>query len=420
MATFADLGLSDRLLTAIEQKGYKEPSPVQELAIPLVLADKNDLIVQARTGTGKTAAFGLPMMDTIDATGTVKAIILTPTRELAVQITEELHSFNKGKKLAITTVYGGQSISVQEKALRKGCDIIVGTPGRVIDFVKKGKLVISDIKYAVLDEADEMLNMGFIEDVEFILSHTPKEKRMLMFSATMPSRLKAIAEKFMQNVHTVKAVSGELTTDLVTQRAYQVNAKDRQQALDRLICMEKEFYGIIFTQTRIDAEHVSARLNDKGYSVEFLHGDIPQKSRENILQSFKQKRTRILVATDVAARGIDVNDLTHVVNYSVPESPEAYVHRIGRTGRAGESGHSISFACEEYAINLPAIETYIEHGIPQSKYDSDALLDDLPAPIRLQRTPRQGGRRNNQRQGQGQGQSRQRNNRRRPPQNKPA
>ena len=361
--TFADLGLSSKVLTAIEKRGYKFPSPVQELAIPEVLKDENDFIVQAKTGTGKTAAFGLPIINQIKAgSGNIKAMILTPTRELAVQVSAELSSFSRDLK--VVTVYGGQPIRDQKRSLAKGCDIVVGTPGRVIDFLSKDSLRIDNLDFLVLDEADEMLNMGFIEDVETILSYTPTEKRMLMFSATMPPRLASIAERFMKNVKSIKVQSKEMTTNLVDQRAYIVKDRDRFEALDRLICMEKEFYGIIFTQTKIDAERVSAKLDEKGYAVEFLHGDIPQKSREELLKSFKQQKIRILVATDVAARGIDVNNLTHVVNFSVPESPEAYVHRIGRTGRAGKSGNAITLVVPSEKNRLERVRKRTKAAIP--------------------------------------------------------
>ena len=364
--TFQDLGLSNKVLNAIEKRGYKYPSPVQELAIPTMLKDENDLIVQAKTGTGKTAAFGLPIINQIKGgSGRIKAMILAPTRELAVQVSTELSSF--AKDLKIVTVYGGQPIRDQKRALAKGCDIVVGTPGRVIDFLSKDSLVVDGLDYVVLDEADEMLNMGFIEDVETILSYTPEDKRMLMFSATMPPRLASIAERFMKNVKNIKVQAKEMTTNLVEQRAYTVKDRDRFEALDRLICMEKEFYGIIFTQTKIDAERVSGKLFEKGYAVDFLHGDIPQKLRENLLSDFKDQKLRILVATDVAARGIDVNDLTHVVNFSVPESPEAYVHRIGRTGRAGKKGTAITLVVPTEKNRLERVRKRTKAAIPFCK-----------------------------------------------------
>jgi ATP-dependent RNA helicase DeaD len=341
---FAELGLSEKSLLAISKKGFEEPSPIQKLTIPLFLKNEIDIVGQAQTGTGKTAAFGLPILDLIqENSGKVQAMILAPTRELAVQVAEEMNSYRGGRNIGILPIYGGQSYDQQLRRLRKGVEIVVGTPGRVIDHLNRGTLKLNELKFMVLDEADEMLNMGFIDDVELILSKTPEEKRFLLFSATMPKRIIQLAGKFMSNYEVVKVQSKQLTVDLTDQIYFEVRSSDKFEALCRIIDVEEEFYALVFCRTRLKVDHLASALRDRGYDAAALHGEISQAQRERILDQFKRKRISILVATDVAARGIDIVELTHVLNYSIPQDPESYVHRIGRTGRAGKQGTAITF-----------------------------------------------------------------------------
>ncbi len=342
---FAALGLSEKTIKALAKKGFEEPSPIQALTIPVLLKGEKDVVGQAQTGTGKTAAFGLPILEMIDkSNGNVRAIVLAPTRELAIQVAEEINSFANGRKLKIVPVYGGQSIELQIRQLKKGVDIVVGTPGRVQDLIDRKVLKLDKLEYFILDEADEMLNMGFVEDIEKILESTNKDKRMLFFSATMPKEILKIAENHMRKDYEIlKVEAKELTTNLTDQIYFEVKQKDKFEALCRIIDLEPEFYGIVFCRTKNDVNELTGKLNDRGYDAGELHGDITQKHREVTLNRFKAKKLSILVATDVAARGIDVNDLTHVVNYAIPQEAESYVHRIGRTGRAGKEGTAITF-----------------------------------------------------------------------------
>jgi len=341
---FENLGLSEQSLLAISKKGFEEPSPIQKLTIPLLLKNEKDIVGQAQTGTGKTAAFGLPILDNItEGTGKVQTLILAPTRELAVQVAEELNSYRGGRRIGILPIYGGQSYDQQLRRLRKGVEVVVGTPGRIIDHLNRGTLKLNDLRFMVLDEADEMLNMGFIEDIELILSKTPEEKRVLLFSATMPRRIVQLAEKFMGDYEVVRVSTEQLTVNLTDQIYFEVRSSDKFEALCRIIDIEKEFYALVFCRTKLKVDHLAGALIDRGYDAASLHGDISQAQRERILSQFKKKRVNILVATDVAARGIDINNLTHVLNYSIPHDPESYVHRIGRTGRAGKEGTAITF-----------------------------------------------------------------------------
>ncbi len=344
MEKFKKLGLSQNTIESLRKKGYEEPTPIQEKIIPLLLKEEKDVIGQAQTGTGKTAAFGLPLIEKVSCKSKkVQALILTPTRELAIQVAEEINSLKGKKKLNIAPIYGGQSIELQLRKLRKGVQIVVGTPGRIMDHLNRGSLKINELSYFILDEADEMLNMGFLEDIEEILRHTNENKRVWLFSATMPDKILAIVKKYMRNYEFVKVSKEHLATDLTDQIYFEVRESDKFEALCRIIDVEPEFYGLVFCRTKVKVEEVANRLIDRGYDAEALHGDISQYQRERILNKFKKRRINILVATDVAARGLDISDLTHVINYSLPEDPNFYVHRIGRTGRAGKEGTAITF-----------------------------------------------------------------------------
>ena len=343
---FTALGLGEKTLPAIKAKGFETPSPIQKLTIPVLLdEDKhNDIIAQAQTGTGKTAAFGLPVLERLTPKkGPVQGLILVPTRELALQVTEELLSFNKYSKLVITAIYGGASMSEQLRRLGKGVDIVVGTPGRILDHLRRGTLNLKELQYLILDEADEMLNMGFIDDVEAILAESNDYRRILLFSATMPARIVELSKRYMKDVEVLRVPSQEMTTDLTDQIYFEVRDSDKFDALTRIIDVEPEFYGIVFCRTKVAVDELVTRLTQRGYAAEGLHGDVSQTQREKILKKFKNKQVTILAATDVAARGIDINNLTHVINYSLPQDSESYVHRIGRTGRAGNTGTAITF-----------------------------------------------------------------------------
>ena len=341
---FSALGLSEQMLDAVKAKGFETPTAIQSLTIPRLLNATNDIIAQSQTGTGKTAAFGLPILQSLSPMhGTVQAIILVPTRELALQAAEELISFNAERKLSITAIYGGAAISEQLRRLSRGVDIVVGTPGRVLDHIRRGTLRLDDVRFLVLDEADEMLNMGFVEDVEEIMSHTGADRRVMLFSATMPDRIVRLSKTYMRDTEIVRVESKQITTDLTEQIYFEVREGDKFDALTRIIDVEPDFYGIVFMRTKVSVDEVVTRLLTHGYAAEALHGDVSQVQREKILKKFKSKQANILVATDVAARGIDIGNLSHVINYSLPQDSESYVHRIGRTGRAGNQGTAITF-----------------------------------------------------------------------------
>ncbi|MDR0419448.1 MAG: DEAD/DEAH box helicase [Prevotellaceae bacterium] len=340
---FQDLGLSEATLAAIKAKGFETPSPIQRLAIPALLEGTKDIIAQAQTGTGKTAAFGLPILEQLEPNGKVQALILAPTRELALQVSDELISFKGGRHVSVATIYGGASIIEQLRRLKKGVDIVVGTPGRVIDHINRGSLDLSGIRWFILDEADEMLNMGFVDDIESIFKETPENRRVMLFSATMPERIAKLAKKYMRDVEHLKVESAQMTTSLTDQIYFEVSQGERFDALTRIIDVEPEFYGLVFCRTKVSVDEVVNNLIKRGYEADGLHGDLTQLAREKILSRFRNKNINILVATDVAARGIDISSLTHVINYSLPQDFESYVHRIGRTGRAGKEGTAITF-----------------------------------------------------------------------------
>jgi len=350
MESFENLGLSEETLKILKRKGFEKPTAIQVKTIPVVLAGEKDIVGQAQTGTGKTAAFGLPIIEMLkEKSKDVQAIILTPTRELAIQVAEEINSLKGKKRLSITPIYGGQSIDLQLRSLRKGVDIVVGTPGRILDHLKRRTLKLDKISFFVLDEADEMLNMGFLEDVEEIIKNTKQEKRTMLFSATMPQEIMRIAKKYMSEYLLLKASMGEITVSQTDQIYFEVAEADKFEALCRIIDIEEDFYGLVFCRTKNDVDTIAHRLIERGYDADALHGDISQSMREKVLNKFKKRLLTILVATDVAARGIDIKDLTHVINYSLPQDPESYVHRIGRTGRAGKGGNAITFITpEEY------------------------------------------------------------------------
>ena len=366
--TFDDLGLSAEALNSINKKGFEEPTAIQSITIPVMLRDDTNIIAQAQTGTGKTAAFGLPLIEMVNMDAkTVQALILVPTRELAIQVSEEINSLKGDKDIKIVPIYGGQSIDQQLRSLKKGVHIVVGTPGRVIDHLKRKTLRIEKIEHLILDEADEMLNMGFIDDMEEIMKHTNSDKRTLLFSATIPKKIKDLARKYMDGYELLTVKKEPLTTNLTEQIYFEVKASDKFEALCRIIDIEDNFYGLVFCRTKRDVDSVVAHLMDRGYDSGAIHGDFSQAQRERTLGKFKKQKINILVATDVAARGIDVNNLTHVINYSLPQDPELYVHRIGRTGRAGNEGTAVTFITSSEYKGLMFIQRFAKTDIRRSK-----------------------------------------------------
>ncbi|MBU1248481.1 MAG: DEAD/DEAH box helicase, partial [Proteobacteria bacterium] len=339
MNDFKSLGLSDNLLAALESKGFSEPTPIQARTIPLLLSGTADIVGQAMTGTGKTAAFGLPIIERIvENQNYVQALVLTPTRELALQVCDEITSLRGAKRVRVLPVYGGQAYGMQLQGLKRGVDVVVGTPGRILDHLNRGTLKLDKISFFVLDEADEMCSMGFIDDIRAILENAGPDRRTLLFSATMAKDVLSIARQFMGKYELVAVKAEKNENPLTKQVFYEVNDSDRLEALCRIIDAAPEFYGLVFCRTKIDTDQVAERMVDRGYPAAPIHGDLSQAQREDILKRFRQKKTTILVATDVAARGIDVPDLTHVVNFELPQNAETYVHRTGRTGRAGKEG----------------------------------------------------------------------------------
>ncbi|MDR1835286.1 MAG: DEAD/DEAH box helicase [Fusobacteriaceae bacterium] len=357
---FEELGLGEKILRTLSKKGYEVPTPIQRLVIPALLNGDKNLIGQAQTGTGKTAAYALPILERLEQTGDIQAVVLTPTRELALQVAEEMNSLSPNRRLKVIPVYGGQSIEFQIRQIKSRVDIVVGTPGRIIDLLNRKILKFDCLKFFILDEADEMLNMGFVEDIELILGKTNPDKRMLCFSATMPQGILKIAEKYMGSYEKLAVESKELTTDLAEQIYFEVHERDKFEALCRIIDLAEDFYGLVFCRTKNDANDLVGKLNDRSYGAEALHGDITQSSREHTLNRFKARKINILVATDVAARGLDINELSHVINYSIPQEAESYVHRIGRTGRAGKEGIAITFITPQEYRRLLQIQRIVK------------------------------------------------------------
>lgn len=374
MITFKETGLNNDILKALDELGFENPTPIQEKTIPHLLAKEQDLIGFAQTGTGKTAAFGLPVIQQID-TGSkhTQAIILSPTRELCVQIAKDITNYSKYTKgLSVAAVYGGANIDQQIRALNKGAQIVVGTPGRTLDLIKRKKLKLSTVRFLILDEADEMLTMGFKDDLDAILEGTPDDKQTLLFSATMPKEIAAIAKKYMTDAIEISAGKKNMGAENVNHVYYMVNARDRYLALKRIADMNPNIYGIVFCRTRRETKEVAEKLMGDGYNADALHGDLSQAQRDYVMGRFRTKRLQLLVATDVAARGLDVTDLTHIINYNLPDDLEVYIHRSGRTGRAGKKGVSISIIHTRESGKIRMIEKKVgkkfEHApVPSGK-----------------------------------------------------
>ncbi|MBR3518890.1 MAG: DEAD/DEAH box helicase [Paludibacteraceae bacterium] len=373
MATFRELGLSEEILRGIEDLGFVEPMPIQEKVTPYLLGEgTEDLVALAQTGTGKTAGFGLPLLQLTDSSvNKIQALVLSPTRELCIQISNDLKKFAKYiQGMKIVPVYGGESIVTQFRQLDVPPQILVATPGRLIDLIERKKVDLSGIKHLVLDEADEMLNMGFQEDIERILEETPEERRTLLFSATMPKEIANIAKKYMKNSVEIAIGRKNSGTENVEHIYYMVQAKDRYNCLKRLVDINPDIYAIIFCRTRQETKEVADKLMEDGYNADALHGDLSQAQRDTVMQRFRIKNLQILVATDVAARGLDVSNLTHVINYNLPDDIESYTHRSGRTGRAGKKGVSIAIIHVKEKHKIRAIEKEINRTFVQGRVPS--------------------------------------------------
>ena len=361
MNKFEQLGLNPAILKAVEEMGFESPSEVQEKAIPILLQKDTDMVALAQTGTGKTAAFGFPLIQKIDANSKqTQGLILSPTRELCLQITNELKSYSKYTPgLNTVAIYGGASITDQSRQIQRGAQVIVATPGRMQDMINRRLVDISKIEYCILDEADEMLNMGFYEDITAILSHTPKEKNTWLFSATMPQEVSTIAKKFMRTPVEITVGTKNQGTANVSHEYYAVNSRDRYSALKRLADANPDIFSVVFCRTKRDTQKVAEQLIEDGYNAAALHGDLSQNQRDLVMKSFRARQIQMLVATDVAARGIDVDDITHVINYQLPDEIETYTHRSGRTGRAGKSGVSMVIVSKSEARKVKGIERII-------------------------------------------------------------
>lgn len=356
LVTFKEFGLSPELMKAVSKMGFEEATPIQAATIPLSLQNR-DVIGQAQTGTGKTAAFGIPLIEKIDMNNdAVQAIVVAPTRELAIQVSEELYKIGSTKRVRVLPIYGGQDIERQIRALKKHPHIIVGTPGRVLDHIQRRTLRLQNVHTVVLDEADEMLNMGFVEDIEAILSHVPTERQTLLFSATMPEPIRRIAERFMQNPELVRVKAKEMTVPNIEQYYIEIQEKKKFDTLTRLLDIQSPELAIVFGRTKRRVDELAEALNLRGYTAEGIHGDLSQAKRLSVLRKFKEGSIDILVATDVAARGLDISGVTHVYNFDIPQDPESYVHRIGRTGRAGKTGMAITFVTPREIGQLHHIE----------------------------------------------------------------
>ena len=387
MISFKELGLSPQIQQALDELGFDEPTPIQDQAIPELL-DGHDVIGQAQTGTGKTAAFGLPLLQYLDPDNDeVQAVVLTPTRELCIQVTQALRSYAEHLDVEIVAVFGGAPIKSQQAQLRSGAHVVVATVGRMMDLMSRRSLVLTAARYIVLDEADEMLDLGFIEDVEKILRMCPSGRQTALFSATMPPPVKRLAESYMYDPTTISITPKTLTVDAIAQAYVEVGAKEKAAKLVELLKIEEPEQAIIFCRTKIGADRLEKTLKNKGLDVKALHGDMSQGSRDGVMIAFKDHRVRLLVATDIAARGLDIEHVTHVINYDVPASSEVYVHRIGRTGRVGRTGRAITFVTPAQRDEIGRIEHDVKTTIGEWETPEERL-EHAPRPRRRERPER--------------------------------
>ncbi|MFN8160188.1 MAG: DEAD/DEAH box helicase [Solirubrobacterales bacterium] len=385
---FRELGLSPDIQQALDELGYEEPTPIQEQAIPELLAG-HDVIGQAQTGTGKTAAFGLPLLQYVDpGNDEVQAVVLTPTRELCIQVTQAMRAYAEHLEVEIVAVFGGAPIRSQQAQLRAGAHVVVATVGRMMDLMSRRSLVLTAARYVVLDEADEMLDLGFIEDVERILRMCPGGRQTALFSATMPPPIQRLAEGYMYDPVTIRITPKQLTVDAIEQAYLEVGAREKASRLVDLLRAEDPEQAIIFCRTKIGAARLEKTLKEKGLDVKALHGDMSQGSRDGVMIAFKDHRVRLLVATDIAARGLDIEHVTHVINYDVPDSSEVYVHRIGRTGRVGRTGRAITLVTPAQRDEIGRIERDVRTSIGEWEAPEERL-EHAPRPRRRER-PRKG------------------------------
>ncbi|MBI1278284.1 MAG: DEAD/DEAH box helicase [Anaerolineaceae bacterium] len=367
VSSFSDLGLSETTLNAISELGYEEPTPVQEQTIRLML-EGSDVIAQAQTGTGKTAAFALPILENIDTDiRAPQALIMTPTRELAIQVAEAFQSYSKYRKISTLAIYGGQPIERQLRALERGVQVVVGTPGRIMDHMRRKTLKLAPVRMVVLDEADEMLNMGFIEDIETILKETDKDRQTALFSATMPAPIANLARRYMHHPQRVTVAAEKRATPQIRQTYFEVGKRDKFEVLSRILDYEVPTAAIIFCRTKLEVDSLVQRLTARSHAAEALHGDLNQVQRDRVMGKFRSEQIDLLVATDVAARGLDVDHISHVINYDIPLDPEIYVHRIGRTGRAGRTGQAISLVTNREARLWQIIQRSVGKPIQKMK-----------------------------------------------------
>ncbi len=378
--TFSELGLHENIVRTLTELEHFTPTPIQAAVIPVLLAG-GDVIGRAQTGTGKTAAFALPILQNLDASATgIQALVVVPTRELAIQVTEAVDSYGGNAGTRVMTVYGGQRYEKQIGRLKRGVDIVVGTPGRLIDLLKRRVLDLQGVTTVILDEADEMLSMGFIEDIETILEKTPDVRQTALFSATMPQRISLLAERYLQDPELRSTGPSRMTVDAIDQRYYLVNEEDKLAVLTRLLEAEDASSSLIFVRTRTATGELANELTNRGFPAEALNGDMSQGLREQTLKRFRDNQIKMLVATDVAARGLDINDISHVINYDIPLEPELYVHRIGRTGRAGKTGVAITLLTPDFRRRLRAIEDYarirITRAVPPTEEEIKTQRDE--------------------------------------------
>ena len=376
MTTFKSLGLNASLLKAVEKLGFETPTEVQHKVIPLLLENNTDVVALAQTGTGKPAAFGFPMLQRINAEDRItQGLIISPTRELCLQITNEMTTYGSGmKNLNIVAVYGGANISEQAKKVKRGAQIIVATPGRLKDMIKRKLVNITNIQYCVLDEADEMLNMGFYEDIKDILKNTPNDKDSWLFSATMPPEVNIIAKKFMHEPHEITIGTKNSSSKNIEHQFYIVSGRERYNALRAVVSLNPEIFACVFCRTKIETQKVAEKLINDGYKAAAIHGDLSQNQRDAVMQSFRKKKIQLLIATDVAARGIDVDDITHVINYQLPDEIETYTHRSGRTGRAGKLGTSIIFVTKSDQRKIHQIEKKLQTKLSKQEMPSPETI----------------------------------------------
>lgn len=358
MLDFYQMGLKTDLLKMIDEKGYETPTPIQVQTIPLAIAGR-DVMGQAQTGTGKTASFGIPILNKVQKGQGLQALVLCPTRELAVQVCEEIASLGKIMRINVLAVYGGQSIELQFRGLHRHPEIVVGTPGRLLDHMRRGSINLASLKYLVLDEADEMLDMGFLPDIEKVLEECPRERQTFLFSATLVEEVRNLARRFMLEPAVVMIEPEEKTIAILEQCYYLVDYRQKVQVLCRILDLEQPQVSLVFCRTKKGADQLARILNRQGYPADALHGDMSQKERDNVMLRFRQGRTKILVATDVAARGLDIEHITHVINFDLPEDLDGYIHRVGRTGRAGRSGIAVSLVEPHQIKLLRSIEHHI-------------------------------------------------------------